>query len=80
MARFMVYPISPEYCGVDTWKRFMSRYMEISTVTRLWVRQQCNCGSITGRVKEIFSSLKCPQSLLFNGYNSVQWPSHEADH
>jgi len=76
----MVYPISPEYCGVDTWKRFMSREVAVSIATRLWVRQQSNCGSITGRVKKIFSSLQCPPSLLFNGYIDVQWPSHEAEH
>ena len=64
----MVYPISPEYCGIDTWNRFMSRDMAVSIVTRLWVRQQSNRDSIIGRVKEIFSSLKCPLSRLFNGF------------
>ena len=76
----MVYHVSPEYRGIDTWKRFMCRDVAVSIVTRLWVRQQSNFGSITGRVKKIFSSLKCPPSLLFNGYIGVQWPSNEAEH
>ena len=39
-------------CGIDTWKRFMSRDMAFSIVTRLWVRQQSNHGSFVGRVKK----------------------------
>jgi hypothetical protein len=80
MMILMVPPISPAYCGVNTWTSFMSRNMTVSVVTRPWVRQWCNRGSIPGKVKKIFSPSNCPPNLLRSGYVDVKRPNQEADH
>jgi hypothetical protein len=71
---------SPAYCGIVTWKSFMSRDMAVSVVTRPWVRQRSNRGSIPGRVKKNFCPLNCPPNLLRSGYIDMKRSNQEADH